>query len=251
MAIAVVTGASSGMGEEFCKRLDSYGLDCIWLIARRQDRLDEVASNLKTSTQVISLDLSDPDQIQILRQKIDEENPDISYLVNGAGFGKFGMSWELSPQLTRSMIDLNVNALVEITSICIPHMTRGSHIIEICSASSYIPLYDLNVYASSKAFVRHYCNGLRHELKSKGISVTEVSPGWVCTDFIDITLTENKVPERVFKSTVTKEDVVDKALKAANKGKARSVCGFKNRCIVAIASHFPNLAASIWASQFK
>ena len=251
MGIAIVTGASSGIGEEFCRRLDSYGLDCIWLIARRKNLLDGVASNLKTNSCVIPLDLSDAEQIDLLRKTITDKNPDIKYLINCAGFGKFGMSWELSPELTRSMIDLNVNALVEITSICIPYMKAGSHIIELCSASAYIPMYYLNVYASTKAFVRHYCDGLRHEIRNKGISVTEVSPGWVRTDFINITLTESNVPEKVFKSKVTKEDVVDRALRAADKGKKRSVCGFKNRCIVAIASHFPNFAARVWASQFN
>ncbi|MBR6214337.1 MAG: SDR family NAD(P)-dependent oxidoreductase [Candidatus Methanomethylophilaceae archaeon] len=251
MSIAIVTGASSGMGEEFCKRLDSFGLDCIWLIARRQDRLDEVASNLKTSSQVIPLDLSEAKQIQIIREKVNDEKPDISFLINCAGFGKFGKSWELSPQITRSMIDLNVNALVEMTAICIPYMKRGSHIIELCSASAYIPMYDLNVYASSKAFVRHFCNGLRHELKKEAISVTEISPGWVRTDFIDISVSENSAPQKVFKGTVSKEDVVDKALKAAIRGKKRSVCGFMNRCVVSLSAHFPNLASKIWASMFK
>jgi hypothetical protein len=251
MKTAIVTGASSGMGAEFCRRLDAYGLDCIWLIARRKDKLDEVASSLKTPSKIFSLDLTDPDDIHALREAIDSEDPDIRYLVNCAGFGKFGMTWELSPVLTRSMIDLNVNALVEITNICIPHMKAGSHIIELDSLSAYVPMYDLNVYASTKAFVRHFCNGLREELREKGISVTEVSPGWVRTDFIDITLTESDVPKKVFNSTVSKEDVVDAALRAADKGKRRSVCGFSNRCIAAVAPHLPNFGAWVWRGQFR
>jgi hypothetical protein len=181
---------------------------------------------------------------------LSDEKPGIKYLINCAGFGKFGMTWELPKDVTRSMIDLNVVALVDITDSCIPYIVEGGHIIELCSAASYIPMYDLNVYASTKAFVRHYCNGLRIELRPRMISVTEVSPGWVCTEFIDVTRTENPVPDRLFKSTVSKEDVVDKALAAAKKGKKRSVCGFKNRCIVAIAAHFPNFAARFWANQF-
>ena len=250
MSIAIVTGASSGIGEEFCRRIDSYGLENIWLIARRKDRLDEVASSLKTNTTVIPLDLSEASSIQSLKHKLDSEKPEITYLINCAGFGKFGMSWELNSDITRSMIDLNVNALVGITNACIPYMKSGGHIIELCSASAYIPMYDLNVYASSKAFVRHFCNGLRAELEDRKVSVTEVSPGWVRTDFIDITLTESNAPERVFKSTVLKEDVVNQALKAANKGKRRSVCGFSNKCIVAISSHFPRMAARLWKGYF-
>jgi hypothetical protein len=250
-SIAIVTGASSGMGAEFCSRLDSYGLDCIWLVARRKDRLDEVASSLSTPARSIPLDLTDRDQIQTLRELLDSESPDVRYLVNCAGFGKFGLTWELSPQITRSMIDLNVTALVEVTSICIPHMGSGSHIIELDSLSAYVPLYDLNVYASTKAFVRHFCTGLRMELKDKGVSVTEVSPGWVRTDFIDISVTESDVPRKVFNSSVSKEDVVSAAMKAADKGRSRSICGFGSRCIAAIAPRFPKLAARLWRGQFR
>lgn len=249
--VAIITGASSGMGAEFCRRLDAYGLDSIWLIARRKDRLDEVASSLKTPARVIVSDLTDTAQIESVKETIDSESPDIRYLVNCAGFGKFGMTWELSPEISKSMIDLNVTALVQMTSICIPHMKEGSHIIELDSLSAYVPLYDLNVYASTKAFVRHFCSGLRAELRDKGISVTEVSPGWVRTEFIDISVTESNVPARVFNSTVSKEDVVDAALKAADRGKSRSVCGFGSKCVAAIGPLFPRLSARAWRFQFR
>ena len=248
--IAIVTGASSGMGAEFCRRLDAYNLDSIWLIARRKDKLDEVASSLNTSSRVFDLDLTDRSHIDKLRQVVESESPDIQYLVNCAGFGKFGMTWELPPDVTRSMIDLNVTALVEVTSICVPHMKVGSHIIELDSLSAYVPLYDLNVYASTKAFVRHFCTGLRTELKDRGISVTEVSPGWVRTDFIDISITESEVPKKVFNSTVSKEDVVDAALKAADKGKRRSVCGFSSKCVTIIGPLLHNFGARVWRGQF-
>ncbi len=186
-----------------------------------------------------------------MKDIIEAESPDIQYLVNCAGFGKFGMTWELSPEITKSMIDLNVTALVQMTSICIPFMKKGSHIIELDSLSAYVPLYDLNVYASTKAFVRHFCTGLRTELKDKGISVTEVSPGWVRTEFIDISVTESNVPAKVFNSSVSKETVVDAALKAAVKGKSRSVCGFGSKCVAFIGPRFPNLGARIWRGLFR
>ncbi|MBR1452896.1 MAG: SDR family NAD(P)-dependent oxidoreductase [Candidatus Methanomethylophilaceae archaeon] len=249
-SVAIITGASSGMGAEFCKRLDAYNLDSIWLIARRKDKLDEVASSLKTANRIITADLTDPSQIASIKALIDSEAPDIRYLVNCAGFGKFGMTWELSPELTKSMIDLNVTALVQMTSICIPHMREGSHIIELDSLSAYVPLYDLNVYASTKAFVRHFCSGLRAELEDRKVSVTEVSPGWVRTEFIDISVTESNVPAKVFNNSVSKEDVVFAALKAADKGKSRSVCGIGNKCVAAIGPCMPKLAARIWRGQF-
>lgn len=250
MSIAIVTGASSGMGAEFCRRLDALNLDSIWLIARRKDLLDDITASLKTPSCVILADLTDRAQLDSIRALIDDKKPEIGFLVNCAGFGKFGMTWELPKEQTRSMIDLNVTALVEMTNICIPYMKRGGHIIELCSESAYIALYDLNVYASTKAFVRHFCNALRIELKDRGISVTEVSPGWVRTDFIDIALTEADVPRKVFNNAVSKEDVVDAALKAAVKGKKRSVCGLSNKLIVFMSTYFPGIGAMLWRGQF-
>ena len=248
--IAIVTGASSGIGAEFCRVLDSYNLDAIWLIARRQDRLDEVASSLQTPTKSFSVDLSDREQLDEFLEIVKRESPEIQYLVNCAGFGKFGLSWELSSEASISMIDVNVIALISITDGCIPYMAKNGHIIELCSASAYISMYNLNIYASTKSFVKHFCNGLRNELKPRNISVTEVSPGWVKTDFIDICVEENKVPEKVFKNTVTKEAVVAHAMKCANKGKKRSICGWKNKIIISLSTHFPNFAARVWMKQF-
>ena len=251
MSIAIITGASSGIGEEFARRIDSYGLDSIWIVARRKDRLEELSSQLKTPTHIFSIDLTNREQLDSFINSISEEKPSIRYLINCAGFGKFGKTWELSQDTTRSMIDLNVTALVSITSACVPYMEEGGHIIELDSLSAYIPMYDLNVYASTKAFVKHFCTALRKELEPRRISVIEVSPGWVRTDFIDISVSENKVPQRVFRSTVSKEDVVDNALKAAAKGKARSICGFKNRATASLATHFPNFGANTWKGYFR
>jgi hypothetical protein len=226
------------------------GLDCIWLVARRQDRLVEVATSLKTPARIFSIDLTDRVQIDQFSKQISEESPSIEYLVNCAGFGKFGMTWDIPLEVTRSMIELNVTSLVTLTNVSIPFMKEGGHIIELCSASAYIALYDLNVYASSKAFVKHYCNGLRRELKSRNISVTEVSPGWVKTDFITVAVDKEDVPKKVFNGAVTKEDVVRNAMKCAQKGKPRSVCGFRNKVIVSLSTHFPNFAANFWKGQF-
>jgi hypothetical protein len=251
MTIAIITGASSGIGAEFCRRLDQKGLDCIWLVARRQDRLEEVASSLRTPSRIFSVDLADRGQLDSFLDTIRAEKPEIGYLINCAGFGKFGETWALSPEITRSMIDLDVTALVMITSACVPFMPRGSHIIELCSLSAYIAMDDLNVYASSKAFVRHFCNGLRHEVADKGISVTEVSPGWVRTEFIDVVVTESNVPEKVFANALSREAVVDDALRCADKGKKRSICGLQNRFIASLSMHFPNFAAKTWSKRMR
>lgn len=250
MRIAVVTGASSGMGEEFCRHLDNKDLDGIWLIARRADRLQSLSEKLSTECRILPLDLTDRGSFGVLRREMDSEDIDIRYLINCAGFGKFGNTWEIPEKDTFGMIDLNVTALVELSSICVPHMSDGSRIIQLCSASAYISLYRLNVYASTKAFVRSFCNGLRKEVKNRGITVTEVSPGWVDTDFIGISKETDEVPDKVFKHLLKKEDVVSKAMADADKGKGRSIAGTFYRMQIFMSTHCPGFAARVWRGYF-
>ncbi len=238
------------MGEEFCRHLDRKGLDEIWLIARRADRLETISKTLDTDCCIIPLDLTKRDSFDTIKKEITSKEADIRYLVNCAGFGKFGNTWEIPDSETRGMIDLNISALVEITNICIPHMSEGSRIIQLCSASAYIPLYKLNVYASTKAFVKSFCNGLRKEVECMGITVTEVSPGWVDTDFINISKGTDEVPDRVFKHLLRKEDVVAKAMRDADRGRGRSVIGMFYKVQITMSTHFPRLATNVWKSYF-
>ncbi len=249
--IAIVTGASSGIGVEFCRALDSKGLDCIWLVARRSDRLQEISTSLKTPCRIITADLSNIEGIRSVTDAISTERPEVDTLVNCAGFGRFGRTWEITSEDTASMISVNVTALVEVTRACIPFMRKGSDIIEVCSASAYLPLPELNVYSATKAFVRSFCEALRDELRDTGIDVLEVSPGWVGTDFISISTEGRTVSGRVFKHTVTKEDVVSKAMSDLAKGRHRSVCGGYNRFQIFACRHMPRLASYVWRSSLR
>lgn len=245
MRIAIVTGASSGIGEGFCHALDSEGLDSIWMVARRADRMEALSDSLQTPCRIIESDLSESSGVDRLRQLIESDRPEISFVVNSAGFGRFGDSWEVPSYLTRDMISLNCSALVDVTCMCIPYMSAGSSIIEICSASAYLPLRSLNVYSATKAFVRSFCNGLRRELDGKGIRVLEVSPGWVSTDFIPGS-GGDVVPPGVFRHTVTREEVVAQAMRDLQKGRKRSLCGWYDKVQVWMCTHFPSLATIIW-----
>lgn len=251
MRVAIVTGASSGMGEEFCKQLDRKGLDSIWIIARRADRLEALSNNLSTDCRIISADLTDRSELDRIRTELESAAPDVRYLINCAGFGKFGNSWDIPIEDSRAMIDLNITALVEMSNMCVPFMSDGSRIIELCSASAYQSLYKLNVYASTKAFVKSYCGGLRKEVERKGITVTEVSPGWVDTDFIRISKTTDAVPDKVFKHLLSKEDVVSKAMIDAEKGKKKSVSGSFYRFQIFLATHLSNMVSHVWRSYFN
>ncbi len=244
--IAIITGASSGIGTEFCKVLDKEGLECMWLIARRADRLEALAESLDTPCRVIPCDLTDPSARDSLISTIRSESPDIGWLVNCAGMGRFGNTIDMPLEELRSTMDLNMTALVEMSYACVPMMTKGSHIVQVCSASAYIPLEGLNVYSCSKTFVRSFSNVLRDEISDTGISVTEVSPGWVETDFISLSQQNGSVPSGVFKHTVKAEDVASQAIMAARNGKKRSICGTYNKFQVFICIHFTSLAKVIW-----
>ncbi len=244
--IAIVTGASSGIGKEFCRSLDAETLDSIWLISRGADRLEAIASELSTPCRIIPTDLTDRDQRDSLMDLIRTEAPEIGWLINCAGMGRFGNSADIPLDELRSTMELNMNALVEMSCVCVPFMKKGSHIVQVCSASAYMPLEGLNVYSSSKSFVRSFTRVLRNEIKDSGISVTEVSPGWVETDFIALSQQTGSVPAKVFKHTVTAEDVAKTAMAAARKGKDRSICGTYNKFQVFMCRHFTPIAQAIW-----
>lgn len=251
MGIAIVTGASSGIGEGFCRRLDGLGLDSIWITSRSAHRLEKLASQLKTPVRVVPCDLASQDGLNSFVSEICNESPSVDYLINCAGVGFFGDSWGIPSKNTESMISLNISALVAITDCCIPFMSEGSAVIQMCSASAYLPLPYLNVYAATKSFVKSYCDGLRHELKGMGIRVLEVSPGWVSTAFISKSVEDADVPQRVFKHTVTVEQVVDEAFVDLEKGRDRSVCGCYNKFQVYMCRHLPSVAGAIWRHSLR
>ena len=182
--IAVITGASSGMGREFARQIDLLQQsDELWLIARNADALAAVAASLTTPARCLRADLTDADDRRRVAATIDAEAPLITYLVNAAGFGKFGDWRAIDEADAEAMIELNCRALVAMTRACLPHMARGSRVIQLCSASAFTPLPHLNVYASTKAFVLSYTRALRWELHGTGITATAVCPTWVRTGF--------------------------------------------------------------------
>lgn len=182
--VAIITGASSGIGLEFALQIDlMQEVDELWLIARNKEALDAVLSNVSTPGKAIVADLSKHEDIERIGKLLGEEAPVVQYLVNAAGFGKFG-SWQSIPEEdVDSMIDLNCRGLVDMTHIALPYMVRGSHIIQVASAAAFFPLPHMNVYAATKAFVLRYTRALRWELHGTGITATALCPTWVKTGF--------------------------------------------------------------------
>jgi len=182
--IALVTGASSGLGREFAVQIDAMQVvDEIWLVARNEEALEAVAAALSTPARIIVADLTDKDDIAAIAAALGDAQPRVSYLVNAAGFGKFGDWQTISDEAADAMIDLNCRGLVDMTRAALPYMDRGSRIIEVASAAAFVPLPHMNVYAATKAFVLRYTRALRWELHGTGITATALCPTWVKTGF--------------------------------------------------------------------
>ena len=182
--IAFITGASSGIGKEFALQIDQLQVvDELWLCARNADALYALARELDTPVHVVRADLTSRADIDAIRAELEQVQPNVKYLVNAAGFGKFGDWQSISDADVDAMIDLNCKALVDVTRMCLPYVGRGGHIIEVASAAAFAPLPHLNVYAASKAFVLRYTRGLRFELHGRGIALTALCPTWVKTNF--------------------------------------------------------------------
>ena len=184
MKIAIVTGASSGMGREFVRQLSAYvQVDEIWAIARRQDALEALKAEAPVPVRPVVLDLLESESFDKVRAMLEAEQPDIRLLVNAAGFGKFGAYHKTSIEEDCRMIDLNCKALLVMTRLCIPYMQPGSRILELDSLSAFQPVPYITTSGATKAFVLSYSRAMNRELKEKGIRVMAMNPGWVKTEF--------------------------------------------------------------------
>lgn len=189
MEIAVITGASSGLGVEFIKETASMypELDEIWLIARRMDRLTELADKYGSGKCVpVCLDLSEDESYNDLDRLLADKNASVRLLVNNAGFGKLGFVKDERIPIQTAMIDLNCKGLTGVACACLKHMVRGAQIINTCSIASFAPNTRLTVYSSTKAYVKSFTRGLHTELKPYGIGCMCVCPGPMKTEFIEI-----------------------------------------------------------------
>lgn len=252
--IAVITGASSGMGREFVLALDKQQeFDELWLIARRRDKLEALASETRAPVRAISLDLGVQTEIDKYKELLETEKPDVRVLVNAAGFGKFKAFSDLTLEEQLSMIDLNDKALVSMTYLTLPYMKEGSCIYQLGSLSSFQPVPYINVYGASKAFVLSFSRALNQELKKqkRGIKVMAVCPGWVSTDFFDRAVVDNDTIV-YYNRFYTAEAVIKRALRDMKKGKDVSICGFPVRTQVLATKLLPHgIVMEIWCKQQK
>ena len=187
--IAIVTGASSGVGREFVRQLASGSggpLDEIWVIARREDELVSLANELTdVCVRPVPLDLTDNSSFEQLRDLLASEDHSVQWLVNCAGFGKFGSFAEVGAASSADMVRLNCLAVVEMCSLALPHMQPGSRIVNLASIAGIVPQPYLAVYSATKAFVYELSRMLDEELRDAGIHVTAVCPKFMRTGFLN------------------------------------------------------------------
>lgn len=251
--IAIVTGASGGLGKEFVKLLlKEKNIDEIWAIAKNEEKLIRLQTDCGEKIKIFPTDLSSIKAIEDFSFYLKEHDPDILFLINNAGFAKFCSYNDLSIEESVNMIDLNCNAVVAMGLMCIPYIKAGGHILNIASAAAFLPLPYQNIYSSTKAFVRNYSRALNIELKDKAISVTAVCPGWINTPLLERAQIGAAKATRYFAGMVTAGKVAHKALKDAKKRKDMSIYGSFTKFFHVVSKLLPqSLLIKIWLRQQK
>lgn len=228
MKIAVITGASSGMGRETAVQLaDQFGgkLDEIWLIARRKEKMEELIGQVPAKLRLFPMDITDRIELEKLKIALEEEKPRVVFLVNAAGFGKIGKVGEVPLADEMGMVQLNCQALCAVTSLVLPYLRKGSRVIQYASSAAFLPQAGFAIYAATKSFVLSYSQALYQELREKGIFVTAVCPGPVNTEFFTIAETTGEMPAYKQLAMANPKKVVRLAIRDSIMGKRISVYG--------------------------
>ena len=249
MKIAVITGASSGIGEKFVYGLDSHEqFDEIWVIARRRENLEKLAEKTRSKIRPVPLDLTVPESFDEYSALLEKEKPEVAVLVNCSGFGLFG-AFQDRPLLSQlKIIDLNDKAVVAMTYLTLPYMLSGAAVYNISSTAAFQPVPYENIYGASKAFVLNFSRALNMELKPKGIHIMAVCPNWCKTEFFDTAVSDDTIVFYNFFNTA--EDVVKTAIRDMKKGKDVSLCGRRIKFQLFFIKHLPSsFIMKTWCKQ--
>lgn len=233
MNAALITGASSGIGEAFARKLAARGRNVL-LVARSEDKLITLCNELgrinSIRAQHMALDLSQPDTPARLFEETQKRGLLIDMLVNNAGFGSFGDFAKLELKRELNMIDLNVKAVVELTHRFLQPMRqqKTGAIINVASTAGFQPVPFMANYAATKAFVLSFSEALWEENRPYGVHVMALCPGVTETNFFEVARSQ-KPPAR---AAQTPEEVVETALRALRRGKSHAVSGWTNIIMV-------------------
>ncbi len=253
-SIALITGASSGIGAEFARQLAPECSDLV-LVARRRERLDALAGDLEKEFQVrphvIAKDLSREGASAEVFAETGKRGLEIDWLINNAGFGTCGPFAELPLDRELEEIGLNISNLVALCHLYLPGMTsRGrGHIVNLGSVGSFVPVPYMATYGATKAFVLSFSEALATAVAKKGVRVLALCPGATRTEFQEVAGVSDHVPEMSYMSA---DDVVRLAIAAARQGKRALVPGIMNKASAGAARFLPrSVAAGISGAMFQ
>jgi uncharacterized protein len=225
---ALVTGASSGIGEQFARQLSARG-DTVILVARRGDRLERIAEELPGTAHVIAHDLAAG--APALKPKVDELGVDVDLLINNAGFGTYGRFTDIDPARDAEQVRLNCEAVVTLSHAFLPAMiARGrGGVITVASTAGLQPLPYEAVYSASKAFALRFSEALSEELKGTGVRVMAVNPGPVPTEWQQVAGHDSA---GIVPGVIGPEQVAAESLDAYERGKRSIIPGRKMRWFI-------------------
>lgn len=244
MNIAIITGASSGMGLEFARQLDDKlgKTDEIWLLARRKEPMEELARAMDSKTRTIVIDITNEKEMKQFAEVLAIQNPKITVLVNCAGVGSHGLFRRQTEEEIADMVNLNIVALTKMTKLCLPYMRRGSKIIQFASGAAFVPQAAFAVYAASKSYVYSLSRALSKELQGSGIYVTAVCPGPVNTPFLEHAYGSLSEMNGLKKLTMVKtECVVAKTIEDCRRHKTVSICGLPMKVLYLLTQSVQNV----------
>ena len=258
MKTALITGASSGIGEKFARELASRKTDLV-LVARSQSKLEQLATELSNTyqvkTEVIVKDLTEATARQAVFDAVQAKGLSIDLLINNAGFGDYGAFGDRSLSKQMTMVQLNIMALVELTGLFLPLMQQRSSgaIINLSSIAGFQPIPYMSVYAASKAFILNFSEALWAENKDRGVKILAVCPGTTESKFYDRADFPESATVLNPMTMASAEKIVREALKALDKGQSTVVAGgFTNHIIVNLPRLMPrDLLVNVVGKQFK
>ena len=239
--VALVTGASSGIGEAFAAALATQGHDLV-IVARRADVLGDLAARLRSAhgaeVEVIAADLATAAGVEAVAERLGPQSAPIDLLVNNAGVGSMGRFWEQPLEGEAAEVALNVVAVVRLTHAALgPMVVRGAGgVINVSSISAYQPIPMHATYGATKAFVSSFTNAVHEELRGTGVKAMTLAPGYTRTGFQSDGFDPVNLPDLVWQQP---EEVVEIALKAYGRGRAVCVTGAINVASVAVTSVLP------------
>ncbi len=251
--IIIVTGASSGIGQEFVLQLDTAfsNIDEIWMIARRTERMEEVAKVCEHQIKMITMDLTDEYAMDDFEALLEKEEVLVRMLINAAGFGLIGAFDDLPLEEQLDMMLLNCEALTKMTYVCLPYMPPKSRIIQMSSAAAFLPQKDFAIYAATKSYVLSFSRALNRELKERKIYVTAVCPGPVRTEFFDRAETYSSVHAVKKMVMISSEKCVEAALKASYQKKDYVVPGISMKALLTATKVLPHSMILNIADKFS